>query len=133
MVAEPMPDDREQKSPGPEPGGPPDTQFLDLELTKVLYGEAEGLAREAARDILREALRARLRERLGARLEALAHIAADALADEVETNLRVEALIQEQRGRKRDVEERVRSAMSGNPSGSSVPRETKSRPRRGAR
>jgi hypothetical protein len=74
-------------------GGPPDTSFLDLEMSKVLYGEAAALTREAAREILKEAIKTRLRERLGPTLEAIARVAADELADDVEANLDIEARI----------------------------------------
>jgi len=93
-------------------GGPEGTQFLDLEISRVLFGEAENLAREAVRDLLRESLRDRLRERLGTRLEALAHVAADALAEEVEANLGIESIIRDQSAKKRDIEERLRAALS---------------------
>jgi hypothetical protein len=101
---------------GPDRGrGPEGTEFLDLEMSRVLFGEAEGLAREAARDLLREALKARLRERLGPRLEAIAHVAADALADDVEANLGIEDLIRTHRERRRDTEEKLRAALSIEP------------------
>jgi hypothetical protein len=125
-----MEDDHDDRRRG---GGPEGTEFLDLEITRVLYGEAEKLARESVRDILRGALQARLRERLGARLEALARVAADALADEVETNLRIEELVRAQAAKKKDVEERVRAAMaSDEPSaGPREPRAPRGKPRRG--
>ena len=101
--------DRKDHGRGPGPTG---TEFLDLEMSRVLYGEAEGLAREAVRDILRGALQERLRARLGNRLEAIAHLAADALADEVEANLGIERIVRSQGERKRDVEERLRIALT---------------------
>lgn len=110
-------DDREGKGNGPRgPGrrdaGPQGTEFLDLEISRVLFGEAEGLARESVRDILRGALQERLRARLGNRLEAIAHLAADALADEIEANLGIERIVRSQGERKRDVEERLRIALT---------------------
>jgi hypothetical protein len=112
-------DDRRERK-GPDQGphghqgrGPEGTEFLDLEMSRVLFGEAEGLAREAARDLLRDALKERLRERLGPRLQAIANVAADALADDVEANLGIEDLIRAHGERRRSVEEKLRAAISG--------------------
>ena len=55
--------------------GPPGTDFLDLEISQVLYGEAAGVARDAFRELVKDAIKARLKERLGSRIEALAKIA----------------------------------------------------------
>jgi histone H3/H4 len=83
----------ERRGEGQRERGPEGTEFLDLEISKVLYEEAAGLTRAAVRDILREAIAKRLRERLGDRLEAIARLAADELADDVEANLDIEARI----------------------------------------
>ena len=47
--------------------GSGDTRFLDLEISKVLYNEAEGVTREAFRELLKDAAKERLRERFGDR------------------------------------------------------------------
>ncbi len=91
--------------------GPSGTDFLDLEISQVLYGEAAGVARDAFRELLREAVKARLKERFGAKIEALAKIAADELADDVETNLAVEALINARKQARRGRDEAIRSAL----------------------
>ncbi len=105
-------DRRPHERPGPEgrpgPKGPPGTQFLDLELSKVLASEAEGLVREAARDLLREALRARIKERLGEHLEAIAHLAADSFVDDVLANLEIERIIDARRRQQSGSDERLR-------------------------
>ena len=44
---------------GDEHRGPPDSGFLDLEMSKVMYAEAAELAKEAGREIMREAIKAR--------------------------------------------------------------------------
>jgi hypothetical protein len=90
---------------------PPDTEFLDLEISKVLFGEASKLAREVGIELLKEALRARLKERLGSTLDAIAHLAADDLADDVEANLAIEALIEARRERKKAAEARLRDVL----------------------
>src|SRR5687767_3629863 len=51
-----------------EERGPVGTEFLDLEISKLLYGQATRLATEAARQLLLDAIKERLRERLGDRL-----------------------------------------------------------------
>ncbi len=76
-----------------ERGGPAGTEFLDLEISKVLYGEAAALTREAVRELLKESIKTTLQERLGPKLAAIAKIAADELADDIEANLAIEASI----------------------------------------
>jgi len=91
--------------------GPPDTSFLNLEMSRVMYGEAQQLAREAGRAILREAIEARLRERLGDRIAELARLAADELADDILANLDIEARIAERRDAREDLDARLRDAL----------------------
>lgn len=93
--------------------GAPGTHFLDLELSQVLYSQAEGAAREAIQDILKSAARERLVERLGPRLERIAQVAADALVDEIQANLGIEGLIEEQKTRQRELPGRIRDAIAG--------------------
>ncbi len=96
-------------------GGPEGTHFLDLEVSKVLYGEAEALTREAARELLKDAIKERLRARLGPRLEAIARIAADELADDIEANLAVETIVAERRHARAGREEAIRKALAPAP------------------
>lgn len=102
---------RDERRDGPRNDGPAGTQFLDLEISQVLYGEASGVARDAFRELLREAVKARLKERFGAKIDALAKIAADELADDVETNLSIEALIRARKDALRGREEAIRRAL----------------------
>lgn len=102
---------RDEQRDGPGKNGPTDTQFLDLEISQVLYGEASGVARDAFRELLREAVKARLKERFGAKIDALAKIAADELADDIETNLSIEASIRARKDALRGREEAIRRAL----------------------
>ena len=92
--------------------GPPGTDFLDLEISQVLYGEAAGVARDAFRELVKDAIKARLKERLGSRIEALAKIAADELADDVETNLAIEALVNGRKQARREREDAIRRVFA---------------------
>jgi hypothetical protein len=103
----------DRSGPREERRGPEDSSFLDLEISKVLYGEASALARQAVRDILKESIKARLQERLGGRLEAIARIAADELADDIEANLGIEARIAARRDERKAIEQRVREVLQG--------------------
>jgi hypothetical protein len=96
---------------GGERRGPPDTSFLDLEMSKVMYAEAQQLAREAGRELVREAIKARLRERLGPEIEAIARIAADEMADDLLANLDIEARIDDRRRARQGLEGRVLEAL----------------------
>lgn len=102
---------RDERRDGPRNDGPPGTDFLDLEISQVLYGEAAGVARDAFRELLREAVKARLKERFGAKIDALAKIAADELADDIETNLSIEGLIRARKDALRGREEAIRNAL----------------------
>lgn len=93
-------------------GGPPGTDFLDLEISQVMYGEASGVAREAFRELLKDAVKARIKERFGAKIDALAKLAADELLDEVETNLSIEALINKRKETRRGREDALRRVFS---------------------
>lgn len=90
-------DRRDDRRDGPErrdrnePRGGP--EFLDLEMSQVIFSGAEKLCVEAARDLLRESIRERLRERMGPRLQAVGRLAADEFVDDVEANLDIEGLI----------------------------------------
>lgn len=126
-----MSDDREHRSPPPRDGegreggahqrgpggpggdrrGPPDTAFLNLEMSRVMYAEAEQLAREAGRDLMREAIKSRLRERLGDQIAALARVAADDLAADILANLDIEARIEGRRRARGDLGSRISDAL----------------------
>lgn len=90
----------------PNRGGP-NTGFLDLELSKVLYSEAESVTRVAFRELLKDAAKRRLQERWGERIEQLANLAIDELLADAEANLEIEATIAGRTRAHRAVEDRV--------------------------
>ncbi len=92
-------------------GGPAGTDFLDLEISQVLYGEAAGVTRDAFRELLKDAVKARLKERFGVKIEALANLAADEFIADVETNLSIEGLINARKEARRGREEALRRAL----------------------
>jgi hypothetical protein len=88
-------------------GGGPDTDFLDLELSKVMYSEAEAATRAAFRELLEESAKRRLQERWGDRIDALAKLAVDQLIADAEVNLEIEVKIGERNRARRGVEEQL--------------------------
>lgn len=92
---------------GDQGDGPSGTDFLDLEMRKVLLGEAQGVTREAFRDLLKEAAKRHLQDKWGDRIDALAGLAVDELLADVETNMAIEAAIEARAKAKRDVDERL--------------------------
>ncbi len=102
----------------PHGEGGPDTGFLDLELSKVLYAEAEAVTREAYRELLKEAAKRRFLERWGDRIIALANLAVDELIDDAEANLEIEARIAARNQGRRAVEDRVSEILGRSPSAS---------------
>ena len=83
---------------GPERGrdrddrGPdgPDTRFLQLEMSQVMYSEAQGVTKQAFRELLLDAAKARLRERLGETITRLAELAVDEALADMEASLDIE-------------------------------------------
>jgi hypothetical protein len=88
-----------------------DTRFLQLEMSRVLYAEAEAVAKPALRELLLEAAKARLRERFGGEITRLAQLAVDELLIDVEASLDVEEQIQRRRESSGGAEDRVREAL----------------------
>ena len=93
--------------------GPAAANFLDLEISKVLFSEAEGITRAAFKELLKDAAKERLRERFGERIRTIAHLAVDELMEDVLANLTIEAKIRERNEKRRDLEGRVRSILGG--------------------
>lgn len=93
--------------------GPEGTEFLDLEISRVIHAEAGSLAHDAVRSILRSAIEARLRERLGAKLQAIGRLVADDLADDVEANLGIEATIATRHEARKSEAARVHEILHG--------------------
>ena len=94
-------------------GGPgPDTRFLQLELSQVLYAEAEEVTRPAFRDLLLEAAKDRLRDRFGKEITALARLAVDELLDGAQASFEIEARVQEYNEERRRPSERLRELFA---------------------
>jgi len=79
----------------------PDTRFLQLEMSQLLYAGAESVTKDAFRELLLEAAKARLRERFGDKIAGLAELAVDELLNDVLASLEIEARISA-RSRERD-------------------------------
>jgi hypothetical protein len=86
-----------------ERGSGPDTRFLQLEMSEVLYAEAESVTKDALRQLLLEECKARFRERFGDQITGLAQLAVDELMQDIFASLEVEARI---RHRNRDQDAR---------------------------
>lgn len=104
-------------------GGAPDTQFLDLELSKVLFGEADSITREAFRELLKDAAKRRLLERWGQRITALAELAVDELIADAEANLEIEARIAARTQARAQLDDRVAAILAAAPSAAADTRE----------
>lgn len=97
----------------PQGGARNDTGFLDLEISKVLFDEAEGITRKAFRELLEEAAKRQFQARFGDRIEALAKLAVDELLADIEANLRVEATIAARQRDKAGLDARVQAILAG--------------------
>ena len=98
---------------GPGPGGPgADSRFLQLELSQVMYAEAEAVARPAFRDLLLEAAKDRLRERFGEEITALAQLAVDELLNGAQASFEIEARIQQRNEERRPPSEQLRDLFA---------------------
>ena len=112
-------DDRARERERPGDGGGPregrpggDTRFLQLEMSQVMYAEAEAVARPAFRELLREAAKDRLRERFGEEITALAQLAVDELLKDVQASFEIEAQIQGYNEERRPPRERLREVFA---------------------
>jgi hypothetical protein len=94
-----------------EGGGGPDTRFLDFELHKVMYGEAEAIVREAYRELLKDAVKQRLQVRWGARIRALAELAADEAMADADASFEIQARIEARNAARRSVEDRIQAII----------------------
>jgi len=94
-------------------GGGPDTGFLDFELHKVMYDEAEAIVREAYRELVKDAAKRRMQEVWGARIEALATLAVDEAMADADANLKIQALIESRNDAKRKLEQQVQAIIGG--------------------
>jgi hypothetical protein len=94
-----------------EDGGGPDTRFLDFELHKVMYSEAESIVREAYRELLKDAVKQRLQTRWGARIIALAELAADEAMADADANFEIQARIEARNAARRSIEGRIQAII----------------------
>ena len=111
-------DDRDrERRPGGEGGdrdrgGPrSDTRFLQLEMSQLLYSEAEAVTRPAFRELLLEAAKDRLRERFGEEITALANLAVDEALNDMQASFDVEARIQQYGDERRRPFERLQEIV----------------------
>lgn len=96
----------ERRGPGP------DTRFLQLEMSQLLFGEAEKVTKEAFREVLLEAAKHRLRERFGEQLRGIAELAVDEAMNDVFASLEIEACIQERHDEREQRRERLRDIFA---------------------
>lgn len=97
---------------GPRGGDGADTRFLQLEMSQVLYGEAEGVTKQAFRELLLEAAKDHLRARFGETITGLARLATDELLADIEASLDVEAQIERRRGSQGGSDDRLRAVFA---------------------
>jgi len=120
-------DDRQRREDcdqeGPHGRGP-DTRFLQLEMSELLYAEAESVTQEAFRDLLMEAAKSRLRERFGDQIVGLAQLAVDEVMGDVFASLDIEARIRQQNRERQGRRERLSGILrTGRDDGPSDDRE----------
>ncbi len=101
----------DQRSEPEQRGGA--TNFLDLEISKVLFDEAEGITREAFRELLKEAAKRHWQARMGEQIDALAKLAVDELISDVEANLEIEARIAARKQAREGLEARIDAILRG--------------------
>lgn len=98
-------------------GKGPNTDFLDLELDKVMFDEAESIVRESFRELLKEAAKTRIQEVWGERIGELARLAVDeALADN-DASFKVQAIIAARNEAKKSLEDKIQKIIHGDDEG----------------
>ena len=80
-------------------------------MSRVLYGEAEGVTKQAFRELLLEAAKAHLRARFGDTITRLAQLATDELLADIEASLDVEEQIQRRHESDGGPPDRLREAL----------------------
>ena len=98
-------------------GGGGDSRFLQLEISQLMYAEAEAAVRPAVRELLLEAAKERLRERFGDRITQLARLAVDEELRGMQASLDVEARIREHQEQRRQPPEQLRDLFAARPAG----------------
>ena len=104
--------DYRPRNEGGQHGPGSDTRFLQLEMSQVLFSEAEEVSRPAFRALLLEAAKDRLRERFGDEITALARLAVDDLLRGVEASFEIEARIQEHNDEPSESSKRLREIFA---------------------
>jgi len=93
-----------------DPGGP-DTRFLDLELDKVMYDEAESIVREAYRELLKDAAKIRMQEVWGQRIAELAYLAVDEAMADNDASFKIQAIIAARNEAKQALEDKIQAII----------------------
>ena len=106
------PDRGHRDGPGGEGGGA-DTRFLQLEMSQVMYAEAEAVVRPAFRELLLEAAKERWRERFGEKITQLAQLAVDEVLRDAEASLEIESRIRGHQEDRREPREQLRAVFTG--------------------
>lgn len=89
----------------------PDTRFLQLEMSELLYAEAESVGKQAFRELLLEEAKDRLRERFGQQITGLAQLAVDELMQDVFASLDIESRIRRRNRDRQSRGERLRGIL----------------------
>lgn len=87
------------------------TRFLQLEMSQVLYAEAEGVTKQALRELLLEAAKGHLRDRYGDTITRLAELAIDELLADIDASLSVEEQIRSRHEGEGGPSDRLREAL----------------------
>jgi hypothetical protein len=90
---------------------------MQLEMSQVLYAEAESVTKQAFRELLVEAAKVRFRERFGDEINGLAQLAVDELMHDVRSSLDIEACIQERNDDRGRTKDRLRDIFAQRESG----------------
>jgi hypothetical protein len=89
-----------------------DTQFLQLEMSRVLYEEARGVTKQALRELLLDAAKDHLRKRFGEAITRLGELATEELLSGIEASLDIEDQIQRRQESSGGTPDRLREALA---------------------
>ena len=89
-----------------------DTRFLQLEMSRVLYGEAQGVTKQAFRELLLDAAKDHLRKRFGPTITRLGELATEELLGDIEASLDIEDQIQRHQDSPGGTPDQVREALA---------------------
>lgn len=84
-------------------------QFLDLELSKAMYGEATQIARAAFRELIRDKIKEKLEQRMSETIDSLADLAVDDLVSDIDANNEIERQIKDRADKKLAQEKKLKS------------------------